>query len=376
MKIGINLLFLLPKIVGGTETYAVSLLEALGRADRENEYAIFVNKEAAQWHVPEQPNFHKVVCPIHAKSRLLRYAWEQLILPLQAKRCGIDVMHSLGYVQPLRLPCKSVVTIHDMNFRNLGHAMSPAKRVALRYFVSRSARRADHILTVSEFSKSQIVDVLGVPPKKVTVTYNAPKTRGSSVASLEELTTHCGVRPPYVMGLSGLSPHKNMSTLIRAFSDLRERGFPDLQLVLVGHRPPGDQSTAGWMGSCGDSSGIVFTGYVADPVLASLYTHAALFVFPSLYEGFGIPVLEAFSCGVPVVCSNAAALPEVAGDAALLFEPRDARALADVMARVLTDGDLAGDLRERGRRRVELFSWAITARKTLEIYDGLADRSS
>jgi glycosyltransferase involved in cell wall biosynthesis len=363
MKIGINLLFLLPKIVGGTETYAVSLLEALGRADRENEYAIFVNKEAAQWHVPEQPNFHKVVCPIHAKSRLLRYAWEQLILPLQAKRCGIDVMHSLGYVQPLRLPCKSVVTIHDMNFRNLGHAMSPAKRVALRYFVSRSA-------------KSQIVDVLGVPPKKVTVTYNAPKTRGSSVASLEELTTHCGVRPPYVMGLSGLSPHKNMSTLIRAFSDLRERGFPDLQLVLVGHRPPGDQSTAGWMGSCGDSSGIVFTGYVADPVLASLYTHAALFVFPSLYEGFGIPVLEAFSCGVPVVCSNAAALPEVAGDAALLFEPRDARALADVMARVLTDGDLAGDLRERGRRRVELFSWAITARKTLEIYDGLADRSS
>lgn len=372
MRIGLNLLFLLPGVVGGTETYAVSLIEALARIDERNEYYVFTNRESLALVLPTSPCVHRVPCPISATSRFARYVWEQVHLPRLVRSLQLDLLHSLGYVQPLFVPTRSVVTIHDLNFHNLREHLPLKKRLALRFFVSQGAKRADHVLTVSEFSRNQIVEVLKVAPQKVTVTYNAPKGRAPGVVSREGLAARYGVRSPYIMGLSSLSPHKNMPNLIRAFAHLKERGFADLQLLLAGHRPSGDSWGDTGLGDLKAGSEVIFTGHVPDPVLASLYTHAALFVFPSLYEGFGIPVLEAFSYGVPVVCSSAAALPEVAGDAAVLFDPHDPRAMADAIATVLTDGVLARDLLERGRERVKLFGWDITARKTLEVYDMLA----
>jgi glycosyltransferase involved in cell wall biosynthesis len=368
MRIGINLLFLLPGMVGGTETYALSLLAALSQLDKCNAYYVFVNREAAQWDVPEQPGFRKVVCPIHARSRLLRYAWEQFILPLQAKRYGLDLMHSPGYVQPLRLPCKSVVTIPDLNFHNLHDSLPLVRRAVLHFFVRQSARRADYVLTISQASRDQIISVLGVPARKVAVTHLAAKELTAPAVEFDALSKMLHIQKPYILALSSRSPHKNMLRLIEAFAIIRERGFVEARLILAGHPPRGKSSLDELVKrkSLGDYVG--FTGYVSDEVLASLYAHAELFVFPSLYEGFGIPVLEAFTYGVPVALSHAASLPEIGGDAASYFDPRDVQGMAATMMELLCNKELRAQQTERGRERASLFTWESTARATLEAY--------
>jgi len=368
VKIGVDLLFLLPGIVGGTETYAVSLLEALGRVDRENEYAIFVNKESSDLALPFQQNFERVMCPVRARSRVARYLWEQAVLPFRARKHRLDLLHSLGYVQPLRLPCASIVTIHDLNFHNLGSWMPKRRRAVLRYFVTRSAKRADHIITVSEFSKRQIVEILGIPESKVTVTYNAVKQRVSVPRPFEDVSKHYGVREPYILALSSFSPHKNMASLVKAFAMLRQRGFQELQLVLAGHPPTDRRSLELLLHQQRIQDAVTFTGYVPDDVLPALYAHAEVFVFPSLYEGFGIPILEAFLHGAPVACSDAGAIPEVACDAACYFDPTSIEEMADAMSNILRDASLRRSLVDRGKERVAQFTWEETARKTVQVY--------
>lgn len=369
MRIGVNWLFLLPGIVGGTETYAVSLLKALGQRDLENEYCIFLNKESAHLEMPSYRNFKRIVCPVRAKIRVARYIWEQTVLPFQARSHNLDLLHSLGYVQPLRLPCASIVTIHDLNFHNLANWMPCEKRMLLRFFVTRSAQRADHIITVSEFSKKQIVEILGIPEDKITVTYNAVRQRGHQAQPFEIVSAQYGLHRPYILALSSFSPHKNMAALIKAFAILRQRGFRDLQLVVAGHPPKDNRSLKMLLEDYYSLiDAVVFMGYVRDDVLPTLYAHAEAFVFPSLYEGFGIPVLEAFLYGAPVACSNAAALPEIAGDAACYFDPTNVEDMADVISRLLDNEALRKLLVKRGKERVTHFTWEETARKTLEVY--------
>lgn len=372
MRIGVNLLFLLPGVVGGTETYAVSLLKALGQIDPENEYRMFINKESDRLETPFHPNFKKIVCPVGARIRVARYLWEQTLLPLQARGQGLDLLHSLGYVQPFRAPCPSVVTIHDLNFHNLARWMPYEKRAVLRFFVTRSARRAAHIITVSEFSKQQIVEILEIPEDKVTVTYNAVKQRVRQAQPFETVCEQYGVHRPYILALSSLSPHKNMASLIKAFAILRQKGFRELQLVVAGHPPRDKRSLELLVQDHRLLDAVIFTGYVGDDILPTLYGHAEAFVFPSLYEGFGIPVLEAFLYGAPVACSNAAALPEIAGDAACYFDPTNVEEMADVISRLLCDQDLRKSLIRKGKERVAQFTWEETARKTLEVYRQVA----
>jgi len=317
VRIGLNLLYLLPGVVGGTETYAVSLLQALAKLSNPAYYWLFINGETGKSGLFDKRQWNTIVCQVPAKLRPLRYAWEQFVLPLQVKRLRLDLVHSLGYVQPLRLPCKSVVTIHDLNFLNIGHMMPLTRRLALRFFVTKSAQAADHIITVSEFSKKQIVEVLRVPPEKMTVTYNAVKEVPEGPVGLNELTQTYRISHPYILGLSSRSPHKNITGLVKAFELLKRKGYRDLKLVLAGHPPARTGELEQVVQRSRFRNDIFFTGYVPDRVLAGLYTHAEIFVFPSLYEGFGIPVLEAFLYGAPVACSKVAALPEIAGDAAL-----------------------------------------------------------
>ncbi len=370
MKIGLNLLFLLPNVVGGTESYAISLINALIRIDEQNDYFVFTNQESTNLSLPTSKRISRVPCQVYATNRASRYAWEQLILPRKVKSLQINLLHSLGYVQPLRLPCKSVVTIHDLNFYNIGHMMSKTKRIALQFFVTRSAKAADHIITVSEFSKKQIVEILGVPPEKVTVTYNAMKERPYHLVEFEELKSKYNIRQPYIFGLSSPSPHKNIANLVRGFALLKQRGANDLKLVLAGHLPKGSNDLTKALDDVNIlvREDIIFVGYVPDSVLPSLYSYAEAFVFPSLYEGFGIPILEAFSCGTPVVCSKMAAIPEVAGDASIYFDPHNIEEMADAILKVLIDGSLRNELIERGKSRLKLFSWEKTAEQTLAVY--------
>lgn len=369
MRIGLNLLFLLPGVVGGTETYAVSLIEALGRVDERNEYYVFLNREAASIPLPDPARFHRICCRVRATRRFMRYCWEQLILPVQAKRYGLDLLHSLGYVQPLHLPCPSIVTIHDLNFHNPALRFSPVKRWVLKSFVTGSTRASDHVITVSEFSKSQLVKVLGIPRDKVTVTHNAVKKKTTAVLPFTDLQQRCGIRRPYVLGLSSFSPHKNMAALVEAFVLVKEEGFAELQLVLAGHPPRDQERLQALIHRLELQDDVLFTGYLSDQVLYSLYTHAKLFVFPSLYEGFGIPLLEAFVYETPVAASCAGSLPEIAADAALYFDPLNVEEMAGTIMRLLQDEGLRDALVAKGREKVREFTWEKSARQTLEVYN-------
>jgi glycosyltransferase involved in cell wall biosynthesis len=365
MKIGINLLYLLPGVVGGTETYAAGLLRGLAEIDRENEYCVFVNRESESWPLPQAANFIRVVCPIRAAGRFSRYLFEQVRLPRLLARYRIDVVHSLGYVGPLVAPCPSVVTIPDLNYIALKHPMSFVRRTALRFFSIQSARRADRVITISDFSKSEICRTIKLDPGKITVTHLAAMRSGAlnSSENWGELTRRYRIRAPYVVAFGGRTLNKNIPHLIRSFA-LAKEAFPH-SLVLIGHIPS-DVDLASESEEMRDR--MTTTGTVPEEHILPLLSHADVFVLPSLYEGFGLPVLEAQQAAVAVACSTAGSLPEVGGDGAIYFDPTSLEATADTIRRCLADAALRSRLIAKGRENLARFSWEKTARETLSVY--------
>ena len=381
MRVGLNLLYLLPGVVGGTQTYAEELIAALIELDDDTEYVAYVNREAhrggpGSLRLPDDPRLRLVGCEVDAVSRMRRYAFEQLRLPSLVRRDGVDVLHSLGYVAPLRLACPSVVTIHDLIYVGFAAAMSPARRVALRVFVRGSAHRAERVITVSAASRRQLLDDVDLDPGRVVVVHEAPRSRsrtgpddGDPTPESGEVLSRLGVRPPFVMAFGSVSPTKNLPRLVRAFA----RADPDgeSRLVLVGHLPP-DGEVRAVVEHEGLGDRVVCTGYLADGDVAALLGSARVFAFPSLYEGFGLPVLDAQQAGVPVVSSDRASLPEVAGEGALFVRPTSVPELADALRAVLTDRELAARLVAAGRGNVERFSWSRAAAETLDVYRSAA----
>lgn len=366
MRIGLNLLYIIPGQNGGTQTYAESLIQALAALDTEDDFTVFVSEEGRSLGLPDRPNFHRVVCPVHAARREARYAYEQIVFPKLLRRYDLDLLHSLGYVCPLRPPCRSVVTIHDLNYLTPWHGMTRGKRLFLGWFVRRSARHADAILTVSQFSRSEIRRRLQVPESKITVTLEGPRPPSSLPAGgSENVAARYGAAAPYLLAFGSLSGNKNIPRLIRAFAGIKSQ-IPHT-LLLVGHLTPGAQWGAE-IAALGLGDRIRITGYVPDDHVMPLLEGADLFVFPSLYEGFGLPVLEAQMAGVAVACSTAASLPEVAGDGAALFDPLSVGEMAQVLLDCLRDPARRAGLVEKGRANVARFSWDRTAAATLACY--------
>ena len=366
MRIGLNLLYIIPGENGGTQTYAESLIRALAALNTGDDFTVFVSEEGRSLALPEQPNFRKVVCPVHAARREARYVYEQMVFPRLLAGYGLDVLHSLGYVCPLRAPCRSVVTIHDLNYLTPWHGMSRVKRLFLGGFVRQSARHADAVLTVSHFSKGEIQRRLHVPEAKITVTWEGPREPSSlPPGAWDGLAARYGIAEPYLLAFGSLSGNKNIARLIRAFAGIGSK-VPHT-LLLVGHLTPGAEMEAE-IEALGIEGRIKITGYVPDADVMPLLEHADLFAFPSLYEGFGLPVLEAQMAGVAVACSAAASLPEVAGDGATLFDPLSVDDMARVLRECLSDPARRAALVEKGRANVARFSWERTARATLEVY--------
>lgn len=361
MRIGINLLYLLPGQVGGTEAYADGLLRGLARCDSDDEFHVFVNREAAAWPLPPAANVHRIVCPVNAAGRTGRYIYEQLVLPNLLNRCKIDLVHSLGYVSPLGARCPTVVTIHDLNYRAFGAQMPVVKRTMLALFVKASALRATRVITDSEFAAREITGAFGLGTDRVTVAHAAPRFHTTAGGNAPELFSRLAIHPPYFVAFSSFSPNKNIPRLLQAFALVREREHVAHQLVLVGHRPELPETGA-------VAHDVVFTGYLSEADLDTVLTAATCLVFPSIYEGFGLPVLDAMAVGIPVVCSRAASLPEVAGDAALYFDPYSPEDIAARMSQVVSDPDLRDRLRHAGFENVKRFSWQKTARETLRVY--------
>lgn len=369
MLIALNLLYLIPGVVGGTETYARALIHALAEEDKDNEYAVFLSREAADIDVTPGPNFRRIVCPVVAMRRAVRYTWEQGVLPLRLLREKPDLVHSLGYVGPLAARCPQVVTVHDVNY--LGHKgrRTAIGRRAFQFFVERTVKRADRVITISEFSRSEIVKHMRVSPDKVTVVHLAgrePADEPLSDSPPSEVVRSIG--RPYVMAFSSLSAHKNIPRLVSAFARISS-AVPH-SLVLVGHPPEKSAVRTELQAALGDR--VLFTGYLPDSDVEALMHGASLFASPSLYEGFGLPILDAHDAGVPVACSSAGALPEVAGEGAILFDPLSVDDIATALKRSLLDMDLRHSLVAAGYDNARQFSWGRTARETLDVYSAVA----
>lgn len=368
MRIGINLLYLLPGIVGGTETYATELMRELAISAPEHEFIVFVNQEAAEWPLPEASNTTRVICKVTGSNRAIRYLYEQLKLPLLLRQWKIDLVHSLGYVGPIFALCPHIITIHDLNFIDLAQSIPFHRRFPLKFFSTFSAKNSDAVITVSKYSKSRIHEYMNLADGKIQVIYEAPKQEpaGFEPVKWQDLVHQYNIQKPYIVAFGGRSLHKNIITLFKAFAELNS-DYEHYQLVVIGHLPA-NVDMAAIQKQKNLRGRVRSTGYVPDSHIHPLLVHAELLALPSLYEGFGLPVLEAQQANVPVVCSTAASLPEIAGDGAIFFDPTSYKDLARVMTLVLEDNELQNQLIRRGQENLQRFSWQKTALDTLQLY--------
>jgi glycosyltransferase involved in cell wall biosynthesis len=351
----------------GIGTYIRNLLRYLARIDRENEYVLLC-------HAPDMgvaktlgENFRTVLEPAANYSLS-----EQVHIPLVLMREKPNVFHAPHYVLPVGVRSRSVVTIHDCI-----HLMFPqylpnrAAYAFARAAMWSAARRSARILTVSEASKRDILHFLNVPPEKISVVYNGIDERFWIEPSAEEIARvreRFQLDHGFVLYAGTIKPHKNLVRLIEAFAALRKGEFEELKLLIIGDEISKLPALRRAVHSHKLHKHVRFLGFLPDETLAALYRLAAVFVFPSLYEGFGLPPLEAMASGTPVVTSNVSSLPEVAGDAAVLVDPYEVGSIVDGMRRVLTDQALAAELRTKGLMRARDFSWERSVARTHEIY--------
>ena len=372
MRVALNLLYLIPGVVGGTETYAYSLIHSIAALDDENEYVVFLNKLGADMDLTPGPNFRRVICPFVPLRRMVRYGWEQGILPFQLGREKIDLVHSLGYVAPLAARSRQIVSVHDLNFLSHDGWGTARSRRILQFFVERSVRRADHVITMSEFARGGLIHELGVPPEKVTVTHEAAARhlKNPDPAARSDYDPAGGM--PYIVAFSALPMHKNIERLVLAFERIRD--VVPHSLVVVGNLPHDPEYRRRLEAKSG--SRIHFTGYLSNADMAAALSGASLFAFPSLYEGFGLPIVEAQEAGIPVTCSAVAALPEIAGSGAHYFDPLSVESIAAALRKCLHDNDLRETLVRNGYENARRFSWEKTARETLAIYEATGRRNA
>jgi len=353
------------------------VLAKLVALDETHEYALFCNREnAGTFPETARANVTEVPCRVRATCRPRRILFEQLALPKLAKSHGIQVLWSPGYTAPLRIACPSVVSTLDMQYAHYPEDFSWAARRAMRFLVPRAARKAAAVLTLSEHSKRDVVRFCRVPAERVHVTpLAADETAGGDIPEREQQTVlkRFGLGEPYILTIANAWPHKNVPALVRAHATLPAHLAQPLVLVGIHGRGMADVKAAIAESPCAQHV-VIIADWLSERELWTLYRHASVFVFPSLFEGFGLPVLEAMATGVPVVSSSAASLPEVYDDAALAFDPANEAAMADAIRRVLEDEALARDLVERGRRNVARFSWGRTAEQTLEVLEKAAAR--
>lgn len=361
----------------GIGRYTRDIVRALARLDADSRYVLLSAERGAPRRAADlawPPNFSVRSLPL--TDRHLAILWQRLRLPIPVEVATgrLDLFHSPDFVLPPVLRARTALTVHDLSFLRLPECSSPPLLEYLMRSVPPSVARADIILADSESTRRDVVELLGIPEGRVQVVYAGVEERfGRSVepdAAEAALRRH-GVRRPYILALGTLQPRKNYPTLIRAYDRLRREHGVDHQLVIGGGEGWLYEDIYATIGALGLHDDVKVTGFVEDADLPALYRGADLFAFPSLYEGFGIPVLEAMASGTPVVTSDASSLPEVAGDAALLVSPTDVDGLAHAMWRLIDDRGLVAELVRRGRDRAARFTWEAAARSLLAVYASL-----
>ncbi len=371
-RVGLNLLYLVPGEVGGTEIVARRLVDVLARRRPDTEFVAFAGEEAAPslaaegW--PGNVRIRRV--PVRARSKPRRVAVELAALPLLARRAGVELLHSLGTTAPPVTPMPSVVTVNDLIYEHWPNTFPAAARLGLKAVVGPGARGSDRVITISHAVKADVVERLRVPPGRVDVVHLGFGMRPPAAVTPEaELRARLGLGDGrVVLCVSAALEHKNLARLIDAFAALGPAAA-DARLVLAGHAGRERAALEERARSAGDGDRDVLTGWIAAEDLEGLYALSACCAYPSLHEGFGLPVLEAMALDLPHACSDATSLPEVAGDAAELFDPRDPGAITAAIARLLDDPARAAELVARGRERVRHFTWERCADATWAVYE-------
>lgn len=371
MHVGLNLIFLVPGETGGMEVVARELIPALlEQAPAGTRFTAFVNREAAAaGGGPWGELLPAVTVPVNARDRVQWVLGEQTLLPVLGARAGVQLMHSLASTAPLWGRFRRVVTVHDLIYARFPEAHAGLRDRGMRVLVPSAVRRSDRVIAISQSTRNDLIELLGVRAERIDVVPN-----GLGTVRREPPLAESGVRARFELGaraillsLSAKRPHKNLLALIGALAQIPADRRP--VLVIPGYPTAHESELRARAGELGIAGDVRLPGWISGAELEGLWSIARAFVFPSLYEGFGLPVLEAMARGVPVVCSNASSLPEVAGDAALLFDPHDEAAIAAAISRLFTDEDLRARLRTRGEARARQFTWERTARLTLESYE-------
>ncbi len=359
--------------IAGLGRYTQELMTALLAIDSQNEYVAFYNR-------PSEAQLDPFLDGLpHLTTNLPTKPWRMSALLAHFVRISqdwlfpqIDLFHATDHLLPRLSRVRSVFTLHDLVFRFYPETHKLLNRWFLTLMMPRFLQAADAVIAVSEWTKKDAIELYGLDEDKVRVVYEGvnPMFRPASEDRISALRQKYGILKKFILSVGTIEPRKNLTSLLEAYRSLKDHE-PELQLVIVGKK--------GWLyegffrrlRELSLEDDVIFPGFVPDEDLPPLYSAADLFVFPSLYEGFGLPVLEAMACGTPVVTSNASSLPEVTAEAALLVDPHDIGALIRAATAVLDSKELRGELRAKGPRQAAKFSWEKAARETLVVYTSL-----
>ncbi len=372
MRIGLDARYVYDHFPG-IGRYTANLAAALGRLEHGHTLAVLYN--------PALPNTrHDLVAllgdlgPVELVQTNVRpfSLAEQIALPRLARTLQLDLLHSPYYIKPYAgLPCPSVVTIYDLLGLHLPQTLSRQGRLFYRVAMGLAVRSSQGIITISRNAQEALIRAYNIPPERITVTLLAAngRFRPQTESAVAAVRAKYGLSARYLLYVGANKPHKNLERLVQAWARVTPQ--QPAVLLLAGHYDPRYPQVQQLAADPALRDRIMRIQNVAEADLPALYAGATAFVFPSFYEGFGLPPLEAMACGVPVICADASSLPEVVGDAAVMFDPYAVDALAAAIQRVLDAPALRADLRERGLQRAQAFSWEQTARQTLQVYETL-----
>ena len=361
---------------GGIGRYVRELAAALATLDAPYDYRLFVSG-ATPPALPAAPAANFAWRPTAISPRWLARIWQRarLPLPVEVFTGKVDLFHATDFVLPHTLEStRTLLTVHDLSFVRVPEAASPPLKAYLDAVVPRSVARADHILADSFATRDDLIELYKTPSRKITVLYSGVDQRFRRVAdgrALDAIRAKYGLAGgPYILSVGTVQPRKNYSRVIRALAEVRASGL-DLRYAIAGGKGWLEDEMQRTIAATGMDDFVRLLGYVDDEDLPALYSGSRMLLMPSLYEGFGLPVLEAMACGVPVITSNVSSLPEVAGDAAIQVDPCDTAALRDAIIAVETEPNLREQLARKGYRRAERFTWQQSAAQLLSVYHSL-----
>jgi glycosyltransferase involved in cell wall biosynthesis len=353
----------------GIHNYIQQLVHYLPAVDEHLQVMVFTGQSrggqrdassALDWHTSQWPT----------ERPWVRIAWEQLAQPWALRRAGVHLLHAMAFVSPLVAVVPTVITVHDLSFLRFPERFRPANRLYLSTMTRLSCRRARRVIAVSQATANETVRLLGVPTEHIDVVPHGvhhARFRPLPPSQVEAFQREKGLPGCFVLFLGTLEPRKNLRALIEAFARI-EMVRQGIKLVIAGGKGWYYQEIFKRVEELGLEDAVLFPGFVPDAELPLWYNAATVFVYPSLYEGFGMPLLEAMACGTPVIGADASCTPEVVGDAGLLVPPHDVAALADSLEHLLVDTDLQADLGQRGQARAAAYTWEKTAAATVASY--------